>query len=123
MNTFIPHVMPGMPPNQASMLSMLMATAIVADEESLSSVHSKVIKSILQKMHVSSMIPTSIYHGPMEMGGLGLYDLRTEAGLEALNFFLNALFTNSEAGNLIRQHLQYSQRESEVGYHLMSYPT
>ena len=97
--------------------------AIAADEESLQSVQSKVIKSILQKMHISSTIPTSLRHGPVEMRGLGLYDLRTEAGLEALIFFRNALYTNSEAGNLIGLNLQYSQRESGVGYHLLSNPT
>ena len=97
--------------------------AIAADEESLQSIQSKVVKSILQKMHVSSTIPTSLRHGPVEMGGLGLYDLRTEAGLEALKFFRNALYTNSEAGNLIRLNLQYSQRESGVGFPLLSNPT
>ena len=30
MNNFIPHVMPGTPPNQASMLSMLMMAAATA---------------------------------------------------------------------------------------------
>ena len=43
------------------------------------------------------------------MGGLGLYDLRTEAGLEALKRFRIALYTNSEAGNLICLNLQYSE--------------
>ena len=97
--------------------------AIAADEESLATVQTNVIKSILQKMHISSTIPTSIRHGPIEMGGLGLYDFRTEAGLEALKFFRNSLYTNSEAGNLIRLNLQYSQRESGVGYPLLEQPT
>ena len=96
--------------------------AVAADEESLSTVQSKVLKSILQKLHISSTIPTSLRHGPPELGGLGLYDLRTEAGIEAIKFLRNSLYCDSEAGNLIRLNLQYSQRESGVGFHLLEQP-
>lgn len=97
--------------------------AIAADEESLSFVQTNVIKSRLQKFHISSKIPTSLRHGPTELGGLGLYDLRTEAGIEAIKFLRNSLYSDSEAGNLIRLNLQYSQREAGVGFHLLEKPT
>ena len=96
--------------------------AVAANEQSLGSVQSKVLKSILQKMHISSTIPTSLRHGPIELGGLGLYDLRTEVGIEAIKFLRNSLYSDSESGNLIRLNLQYSQRESGVGYHLLEQP-
>ena len=56
---------------------------------------------MLQKMHVQSTIPTSIRHGPLELGGLALYDLRTEAGIEAIKFFRNAVYSNTECGKLL----------------------
>jgi hypothetical protein len=56
---------------------------------------------MLQKLHISNTIPTSLRHGPVELGGLGLYDLRTEAGIEAIKFLRNSLYSDSEAGNLI----------------------
>ena len=56
------------------------------------------------------------------MGGLGLYDLRTEAGLEALKFFRNSIYSRSEAGNLLRLNMEYSQRESGIGHPLLQYP-
>jgi hypothetical protein len=96
--------------------------AVATNEESLASVQSNVLKSILQKLHISSTIPTSLRHGPIELGGLGLYDLRTEAGIEAIKFLRNSLYSDSEAGNLIRLNLQYSQRESGVGFHLLEKP-
>lgn len=96
--------------------------AIAADEESLAFVQTKVVKSILQKLHISSTIPTSLRHGPIELGGLGLYDLRTEVGIEAIKFLRNSLYGDSEAGNLIRLNLQYSQREAGVGFHLLEHP-
>jgi hypothetical protein len=96
--------------------------AVAADEESLGFVQTNVLKSMLQKLHISSTIPTSLRHGPVELGGLGLYDLRTEAGIEAIKFLRNSLYSDSEAGNLIRLNLQYSQREAGVGFYLLEKP-
>ena len=96
--------------------------AIAADEEALAPVQSKIIQTILQKLHISSTTPTSLRHGPIELGGLGMYDLRTEAGVEALKFLSNLLYSDSEAGNLIRLNIQYSQRKAGVGYHILEQP-
>ena len=46
----------------------------------------------------------------MDLGGLGLYDLRNEAGIEALKFLRNSIYSESEPGNLILLNLQYSQQ-------------
>ena len=96
---------------------------IAVDEEVLAGVQHRIIKVMLQKMHVNSNLPTSIRHGPLEMGGLGIYDLRTEAGIEAIKFLRNSIFSGSEPGNLIRINLQYSQLESGVGTPLLEYPS
>ncbi|KAI2494260.1 hypothetical protein MHU86_20278 [Fragilaria crotonensis] len=96
--------------------------ALAVDEEALGGIQSKVVQVMLQRMHVCSTIPTSIRHGPVELGGLGIYDLRTEAGLEALKFFRNAIYSDSEVGNLLRINLQYSQLESGIGEPLLEHP-
>ena len=96
--------------------------ALAVDEEALGAVQTRVIQSILQKMHYSSKLPTSIRHGPVEMGGLGIYDLRTEAGLEALKFFRNSIYSHTETGKLLRLNMEYSQREAGIGEHLMQFP-
>ena len=75
--------------------------ALAVDEQALSGIQTRIMKSLLQKKGYSSKIPTSIRHGPIEMGSLGLYDLRTEAGLEAIKFFRNSVYENSETGNLL----------------------
>jgi hypothetical protein len=72
--------------------------AVALDEEVLGQVQSKVVQSILKKCHVQSTIPTSIRHGPAEFGGLEIYDLRTEAGLEAITFFRDSIYSGSETG-------------------------
>jgi hypothetical protein len=95
---------------------------IAVDEEALAGVQHRIIKVMLQKMHVNGNLPTSIRHGPVEMGGLAIYDLRTEAGIEAIKFFRNSIYSDSEPGNLIRINLQYSQLESGMGVPLLEYP-
>lgn len=96
--------------------------AISASEEDLAGIQSKVLASLLQKMHVSEKIPTSIRHGPIELGGLDLYDMRTELGIESLKFLRNSVFSNSAAGQLIIMNLQYLQLEAGIGESILENP-
>ena len=57
---------------------------LVLDEEELAPVQSQILASILQKLGYSSKLPTSIRHGPVELGGLNLIDLRTELGISTI---------------------------------------
>lgn len=58
----------------------------------------------------------SIRHGPKEFGGLDLCDLRTdEVGIEAVKFFRDSLYSDSENGKLLRLNLEYSQLEAGIG--------
>jgi hypothetical protein len=96
---------------------------LAVNEIEFQSIQSCVLQVMLQCMHVSSTIPTSIWHGTIKLGGLGLYDLRTEAGVEALKFFRNSIYSQSENGKLLQMNLQYSQLESSIGYPLLKYPS
>ena len=97
-------------------------SSLAINEECMATVQSRIIPAILQKLHVNRHLPTSIRHGPSEMGGLDLYDLRTEAGLEAIKFFRNAIYSESENGKLLRLSLESSQLESGLGVPLLENP-
>ena len=76
------------------------------DEEiTIGQVQTKVVQSILKKMHVQRTIPTAIRHGLAEFGGLEIYDLWTEARLEALKFFRDAMYSGLENGKLLRLNM------------------
>ena len=81
------------------------------------------VQSILKRCHIQSTIPTAIRHGPAEYGGLDIYDLRTEAGLEAIKFFRDAVYTGSENGKLLLMNLHYSQIEAGIGESLLEHPS
>jgi hypothetical protein len=62
--------------------SMLYALpAIATDEENLAPVQSLMITTALQILGASKTTPTAIRHGPLEMGGLNIINLRTELGI------------------------------------------
>ena len=88
--------------------------ALAVDEEALASIQTKIIPAILQKLHINKNLPTSIRHGPTTFGGMELFDVRTEAGIEAIKYMRNAVYSQSEAGKLILINVQYSQMEAGI---------
>ena len=96
--------------------------AVATDEEALGTVQSRVVQAILKRLHVQSTIPTAIRHGPHEFGGLEIYDLRTESGIESLKFFRDAIYCGSENGKLLRLNLHSSQLEAGIGPPLLEQP-
>jgi hypothetical protein len=96
--------------------------SVSADEEELNCIQTRILASILQKMKVSRTLPTSIRHGPYELGGLDLYDLRTELGIEMIKFMRDAIFSNSSAGRMLVLNLQYLQLEAGIGPSILENP-
>lgn len=58
--------------------------ALAVDEEALASIQTKIIPAILQNLHINRNLPTSIRLGPTLLGGVELYNVRTEAGIKAI---------------------------------------
>jgi hypothetical protein len=97
--------------------------AVAADEENLASVQSSMITAALQKMGASKTTPTAIRHGPAELGGLSMIDLRTELGICNIKFLRTAIYTGSEAGKLLIMSLKYTQLEAGVSFNLLENPS
>jgi hypothetical protein len=96
---------------------------IAADEEELLPIQSKIMAAALQKMGLSSKTPLALRHGPVDMGGLGLYDVRTEMGIAQLKIIRNAIYNNSEVGKLIIISIKYSQIEAGIKEHILEHPS
>jgi hypothetical protein len=96
--------------------------AIAVDEEELNSIQSKILPTIVQRMGMSSKLPTAIRHGPKSMGGLDLIDLRTECGIEMIKYFRHEVYANTNAGQLLLLQLQASQLESGLPIRLLEEP-
>ena len=96
--------------------------ALAIDEEELAPIQSKILASMLQKLGYSSKLPTEIRHGPTELGGLALLDLRTELGISTLKYMRNAIYKESETGKLMILNLKYSQIEAGISEPLLEHP-
>jgi hypothetical protein len=96
--------------------------AVAVDEEELDQIQTKIIPTIVQKLGHSSKLPKAIRHGPVEMGGLGLIDLRTEAGIEMIRFFRNSVYKKSKVRQLLLLSLQSSQLEAGIPNQLLEEP-
>jgi hypothetical protein len=86
--------------------------AMAVDEEELNTIQTGVMSVMLQRLGFSSKLPTAIRHGPPELGGLGLMDLRTELGIAQIKLLRDAIISGKEVGRLALLSLQYSQREA-----------
>lgn len=96
---------------------------MAVDEESLQSIQSRIIPVILQRLGINRNLPTAIRHGPSQYGGIEMYDVRTEAGLEAIKYLRNAIFGDTASGRLIITNLQHAQVESGLGEALLEFPS
>ena len=91
-------------------------------EECFAPVQSKILDAIHNGIGVARTIPTAIRHGPVSMGGLDLLDLRTEAGISAIQLFRESVFSMSETGKMILINIYHSQLESGRNTHLFERP-
>jgi hypothetical protein len=96
--------------------------AIAVDEEELNQIQSRIIPTIVQKLGLSTKLPTAIRYGPSSMGGLGLLDLRTESGIEMIKYFRHEVFGGTQVGKLLLLQLQSSQLESGLPNPLLEEP-
>ena len=97
--------------------------AVAVDEEESGAVQAQIIPSIVQRLGFNSNLPTAIRFGPIEMGGLGLVDLRTEGGIEMLKYFRHTIYSGTEVGDMLLMHVQTSQLESDQPISLLTDPT
>ena len=95
---------------------------MAVDEEELAPVQTNILASMLQKLGYSSKLPTAIRHGPRELGGLDLLDLRTELGISNLKYMRDAVYKGTKAGKLILLNAKYSQIEAGVSEALLEFP-
>ncbi len=97
--------------------------SLAVDKEELNTVQAKILSAMLNKLGHTSKLSTEIRHGPIEMGGLALIDLRTELGISQLKYLRDSIFSDSESGKLIIMSLKYSQIEAGIVEPLLEHPS
>ena len=96
--------------------------AVSCPEEDLHSVQTDLLRVTLQKLGASSKTPTEIRHGPYELGGLNIMDLRTETGIARIKFLRDAIYSDSEAGRLLKLSIKMTQLEAGIAEPILEAP-
>jgi hypothetical protein len=96
--------------------------AIAVEEGKFHTVQAKYLSSLLRKIGASRMTPTAVRHGPRELGGLDLMDLRTESGISRIKYMFDAVYRKSETGKLLILNVKASQLESGLSKPLLEHP-
>ena len=96
--------------------------AIAIDEEELERIQTRILPTIVQKLGMSSKLPTAIRHGPVAMGGLGLMDIRTECGIEMIKYFRHQVYRKTKVGELLIIQLKVLQIEAGIPQSLLEEP-
>ena len=87
-----------------------------------SDVQRDLVETALQKMGASKTTPYPIRHGPPELGGLNIPDLRTETGIARIKFLRSAIYGDSEAGRLLLLSIKSTQLEAGIEDNILSHP-
>jgi hypothetical protein len=96
--------------------------SLAMDEEGLTSIQSSIMAVVLQKLGASSKTPVALRHGPIDMGGLGLPDLRTEMGVSQLKLIRTAITRQTEVGTMLILSIKYSQIEAGIKEPILERP-
>jgi len=96
--------------------------AIAAKEEDMESVQTNILAAVMNKLGASRTTPAAIRHGPTELGGLNIIDLRTEIGIAQIKFLRNATYADTEAGKLITLSVKLTQMEAGVAQNILEKP-
>ena len=96
--------------------------ALAVDEEELHQLQTKIVPTMLQRLGASSTTPTVIRHGPTDLAGLDLVDMRTELGIEMIKCLRHAVYAGNEVGKLMLINLGHSQQEAGIGPLLFEQP-
>lgn len=85
--------------------------AVSCPEEGLHSLQTNLLGVLtLQKLGASSKTPIKKRHGPYELGGLNIMDLRKETGKTRIKLLRDAVYSSdSEAGRVIQLSIKVTQ--------------
>jgi hypothetical protein len=98
--------------------------ALAVNKEEQNTVQAKIIASMLNKLvgHINTFLQ-EIRHGPVEMGGLSLINLRTKLGISQLKYLWHAINSDSKCRKLILISIKYSQMKAGIQEPLLENPS
>jgi hypothetical protein len=76
----------------------------------------------LSKMGINRMTPTAVRHGPLHLGGLDIFRLDTEQGIQHTKMVIGHLRKDDEVGKMLHISRDYLQLQAGVSWPVLSQP-
>ena len=86
----------------------------------LQSISSHATGSFLTKMGINKNFPRAAAFGPIEFGGLALFDLHTEQGVLQIKMLMEHVYHSTETGKLIMIEISHLQMESGISQPILT---
>jgi hypothetical protein len=82
----------------------------------------KYLPAFLSKMGINQMTPTAIRHGPPHLGGMDIFRLDTEQGIQHTKLIITHFPKEDEVGKLLHISLDHLQLQAGVSWPVLSQP-
>jgi hypothetical protein len=80
------------------------------------------LPTFLSKMGINRTTSTAVQHGPMHLGGMGVFDLETEQGIQHTKLIVAHLQKGDEVSKMLSISLDHLQLQAGVSWPVLSQP-
>ena len=78
------------------------------------------LPTFLAKMGINQTTATAVQHGPINLGGLNIFNLETEQGVMQMKLVISHLHKNDDVGSLIKISRDHLQLQAGLPWPVMS---
>jgi hypothetical protein len=82
----------------------------------------KYLPTFLSKMGINRTTATAVRHGPLQLGGMDVFNLETEQGVTHTNLVISHLRKNDEVGQMLHISIDHLQLQAGVSWPVLSQP-
>ena len=80
------------------------------------------LPTFLSNMGINWTTSTAVHHGPPTLGGMGIFSLKTEQGLQQTQMVISHLRKNDEAGCMLGISMDHLQLQAGISWPVLSQP-
>jgi hypothetical protein len=91
-------------------------------DKQCSTIQAKYLPTFLSKMGINRATATAVRHGPTTMGGMNIFNLHTEQGIQKTKLVLAHLRKNDAVGRMLSTSLDHLQLQAGVSWPVLSKP-
>jgi hypothetical protein len=85
-------------------------------------IQARYLPTFLSKMGINCTTASAVHHGPLQLGGMDIYNLETEQGVIHTNLLVSHLWKDDAVGHMFHISLNHLQLQAGVLWPVLSQP-